>query len=290
MSLSKRLINPSPSGPPLPPAPEGGPISAATQVGTLGNNNHGFEGVFGGNFSPDGSTFNIYWRTGSSVYGVWCSNNKVPTTSSYTNGYQIIGNENLKQYYANAQFNYAGNRVYFYQENKDIRYYNVSGNNHFRGFNTGTLSSEISTGNFPSKVYGGIKWSNTGQYFYYLDNGNRIRRYNSLVGLYDMPTSKGSPDQNVSMPQSTRFFDISNDGSKLYLAQDNGTTTTVREYNMSTNWDLSSLSFVGSINVSVRWFCGGFSVNPIGNQFVLNDYGQSSYAPSSTNIWKVYNF
>lgn len=288
MSLNKRLINPSPSGPPLPPAPEGGPISSATQVGTLVNNNHSFSAVFGGNFSPDGSTFNVFSRDTNLAFGVHCSANKVPTSSSYNAGAESITDADLKQYYVNLQFNYAGNRAYFFQEFSNIRYINVSGNDFFRG-SGGSLGAITSTGFFPAILNGGIRWSNTGQYFYYLDNGNRIRRYTSLVGLYDMPTTTNSPDQNVSMPQSTRFFDISNDGSKLYLAQNNGTTATVREYNINTNWDLSSLSFVGSINVSVRVFMGGFSVNPIGNQFVLNDYGQSA-SFGTQNIFKVYNF
>ena len=67
------------------------------------------------------------------------------------------------------------------------------------------------------------------------------------------------------------------DGTSLYVS-DSAATAYVRQYNMSTPWDLSTLSLVGSLNVTAQDTTpGGISIKPDGTKLLLGTINSGGY-------------
>ncbi|TAA54639.1 YncE family protein [Shinella sp. JR1-6] len=72
------------------------------------------------------------------------------------------------------------------------------------------------------------------------------------------------------------------DGTSLYVS-DSAATAYVRQYNLSTPWDLSTLSLVGSLNVTAQDTApGGISIKPDGTKLILGTINSGGYVNEYT--------
>jgi len=274
--FNSKMIGTNSAGTPIEPFVPAGPVSGATLLKDGGDLAPGLQNMI---FSPDGSILTAI--DGSAQRGVsYSTSNWVtptyPSTRGTTNmssnfqglaGGHIINEATGNQFY--APFNNSGGGTAL-----------GNASNYFGGGSSSTNNYQTST-----KLID-MRWSKDGKYMF-----ARASSSDTQIRRYDCPSAY-TPDftsfTTFTAPVAYRFLWISNDGLKLYL-MDAAATFTVREYNISTAWDLSSVSFVSSFSDTVNTFSCSFDVARDGSKFTVGRYGNFGQAITYTRL-RHYSF
>jgi len=120
----------------------------------------------------------------------------------------------------------------------------------------------------------GISWANGGLKFYAVGNGNDTIYEFTATTAFDMSTLSQTNTLVTTADNNSPFsIAISNDGSKFFTI-DFGTDE-VQEWSMSTNYDISTGTFVDSLSITADIYAVEFN-NDGTRMYVLQDSGSGN--------------
>tara|TARA_Y100001970_G_scaffold2609_1_gene3067 strand:- start:5705 stop:7459 length:1755 start_codon:yes stop_codon:yes gene_type:complete len=149
-----------------------------------------------------------------------------------------------------------GTAFYVLSSDEKVRRHNMSAYD----IDTCSYNSVSSALNSPSGTAYGLYFKSDGTKLFYADN--EVMRAYTLSSAWDitsMSAASDSYDFSSNTSQNVYSFNFKPDGTKLYIVESNGSSgNAILEYNLSTAWDLSTLSYSQKNNSTWSGFSNGY--------------------------------
>ena len=149
-----------------------------------------------------------------------------------------------------------GTAFYVLSSDEKVRRHNMSAYD----IDTCSYNSVSSALNSPSGTAYGLYFKSDGTKLFYADN--EVMRAYTLSSAWDitsMSAASDSYDFSSNTSQGVYSFNFKPDGTKLYIVESNGSSgNAILEYNLSTAWDLSTLSYSQKNNSTWSGFSDGY--------------------------------
>jgi len=231
-------------------------------------------GVYGMSFNNDGTKLYMAGNLTDTIYQYTLSTAYDISTASYDDvSFSVSSQETLP---FDLVFNNDGTKMYVLGAGTDTIY------QYSTGSTVTTGSFDLSTGNYFTDTPSAdveYTFSNAGdvQSFQLEVTGNQ-----SVVG-YDLANGSYSVDfSTVSQTLNPRALTFKTDGSKMYMA----TSATMYEYNLSTGWDLTTVSYSQSKSITAD--TRGLFFKPDGTKFfAVNDSSNRVHEYNLSTAWDI---
>jgi hypothetical protein len=260
-------------------------ISSASYTNTSFSVNSQESNPTGIVFKPDGTKMYITGYSGDDVNEYNLSPAFDITSATYSQNFSVQSQDSVPN---NIFFKPDGTKMYMVGSSSDnINEYSLS-----TAWNVSTLSYVRYLG-MPSGLQNptGIFFKSDGTRMYIVADPNKAVMY-SLSTAWDISTASVSHTHTVAentLPQDLFFKD---DGTKVYILGEGGGNQKVYEYNLSTAWDLSTISYSSySFDVSSQSpGCKAMTFKPDGSKMyilgtdndIIYEYNTLSYGTSAT--------
>lgn len=122
-------------------------------------------------------------------------------------------------------------------------------------------------------ISGFIAMSSDGTKLIVGDRNNNLYSY-TLSTAWDITTTTYSSTSNIPGQQVNQINEIavSEDGTKVYVGDNNGNPDGIFQYNLSTAWDVSTASYHGFFDISGQIVTvNGLDFKPDGTKMYIND-------------------
>ena len=188
------------------------------------------ENGYPGNYSWNGSAYVFTAGTNGYLLSSASYTQQSPSFATVEGGFtSFLFNDDGTKLYILGTTHYTWKR-YSLSTAYDITTASYDGSTYDRA-NTGAMQN-------PAEV----RWGDSGSKVYILDLSDNTIYQMNLSTAYDMTTASHWTFLNSNMSTNVEGFDISPNGTKLITCTD----ARVREYTLSTAWDISSASYVSS--------------------------------------------
>ena len=166
-------------------------------------------------------------------------------------------------------FNADGTKMYMSDSNNVVYQFSLS-----TPYLPTTASYDSKSFSFNSVETGlsGIRFNDDGTKFYIIGFVGDIVRQYTIGTAWDISTASASSTFSVSGQDAVpRDLTFNGTGTKMYIMGDN--SNTIYQYDLSTGFDISTASYIGSFSVSSQAGDGyGLDVSPDGSKIIVQDY------------------